>query len=136
MGVNEKCKYIEMSLSGLFQETVLKERIPFVFLPRKFYLKDNNKTLYLVGHSKSKPLYLEDSYERKIIMNKLEASLTTTRIEQSYYGMKNIPYLSIVAEVIYADVYLNTDASKTNEEDEDMNIIEKKIVKLWNIKKL
>ena len=46
-------------------------------------------------------------------------------IEQSGYGMKNIPYLSVVAEVDNSGVDLTADASKTNEEYYNMNISDK-----------
>ena len=57
-------KYVGINLSGLIQEFVLKERIPFVFLLR-FVLKDNNNTIHWVGHYKSKPQDLEHFKRKK-----------------------------------------------------------------------
>ena len=62
-------------------------------------MKDNNKTSHWVDHEKSKPLNLEEFYKRKIIINKLGASLPGTKIEQLNSGLKNDPYASIVADV-------------------------------------
>ena len=39
--------------------------------------------------------------------------------------MKNIPYLLQTAEVVNAYAYLTVDASKINEENDDMNISDK-----------
>ena len=53
---------------------------PFCVYSNKFCLKDNNKTVHWVGHSKLKPLYLEYFYKIIIIINELEAILTVTSI--------------------------------------------------------
>ena len=53
---------------------------PFCVSSKRLYLKDNNKTSHWVGHSKLKTLYLEDFYNRKIIINKLEDSITGNKI--------------------------------------------------------
>ena len=81
---------------------------------KKYYLKDNDKTSHWVGHSKLKPQDLDYFYKGKIIINKLEDSLTKNTIEESDYGMKNILDLSIVAEVKNADAYLAADSIKMN----------------------
>ena len=89
---------------------------------KKFYLKDNDKTSYQVGHSNLKPLGLEKILKIKIMINELEASLTRTIIEQSDYSMKNNPDFSVVVEVANADADLTSGASKANEKYDDMNI--------------
>ena len=49
-----------------------------------------------------------------MIINKQESSLTGTTIENSDYGMKNNPALSVVTEVKNDDAYLTADAGKTH----------------------
>ena len=58
----------------------------------------------------------------KTIINELEASLTEATIEQSDYKMKNNPDLLQEAEVDNADAYFTADASKINEDYENMSI--------------
>ena len=53
-----------------------------------YFLKDNNKSSHQVGNLKLKPLDLEVSYNKNIIINKLEVGLTGTRIEWSDSGKK------------------------------------------------
>ena len=43
--------------------------------------------------------------------------------------MKHNPYFLQVSEVINADIYLTVDASKINEDDDNMNISEKEYQK-------
>ena len=63
---------------------------PFCVYTKKFYLKYDDKPSRWVGHSKLNTLDLEDFYRRKRIINKIEDSLTETKIKQSHYGMKII----------------------------------------------
>ena len=107
------------------QRNISEGKNPFCVSSKKFHLKDNNKTSHWVGHSKLKILALEDLYNIKIIINKLEASLTVTTIEKFDYGMKKNPDASVVADVENSDAFLTADASKINEEYENMNLSEK-----------
>ena len=61
-------------------------------------------------------------FQRKNIINKLEATLTGATIEHSDSGMKNNPDDFVFYEVENADAYLTADASKTNDNDDEMNI--------------
>ena len=72
---------------------------PYCVSFKGFYLRYNYKTLHWFGYSKLKPMGCKDFNKIKIILNKLEASLIETKIEQSDYGMKNNPDLYVVAEL-------------------------------------
>ena len=93
---------------------------PFCVSSKKLCLKDNNKTSHWVGHSKLKTLYLKDFYNRKIIINEIEAGLSGNKIGHSDYVMKNNTDASIVAEVENDDTDLTVDSGKTNEDDKNM----------------
>ena len=80
---------------------------PFFLPSKKFCYKDNDKNSYWVGHSKLRPLDLEDFLKEKII-NKIEASLTWVSIEKSNSGMKNNPDLLEVTKVVNSDADLAT----------------------------
>ena len=67
---------------------------PFGNYYMKFYLKDNNKTSHWDGHLKQNPLYLEEYFTGNIMIDKPEANLTGTIIEQSDYGMEK-PRMSL-----------------------------------------
>ena len=92
----------------------------FCISSKRFYLKDNNKTSHWVGHSKLKTLYLKDFYNRKIIINEIEAGLNGNKIGHSDYVMKNNTDASIVAEVENDDTDLTVDSGKTDEDDKNM----------------
>ena len=65
----------------------MNEGIPLVFLLKKYYLKDDNKTSHWFGHSKCKPLDLGDFYKIKTIINELEDCVTGTTIGQLDSGL-------------------------------------------------
>ena len=66
----------------------------------------------------------------------IEASVTGDSIQQSEYSMKHNHDLLQVAEVVNDDTYLTANASKINEDNDDMIISVKNSRTMWNIKKL
>ena len=51
-------------------------------------MKDNNKIAHQVGHDKLKRLDIDDFFKRKIVVDDLKASSTSTKFEHSDLGMK------------------------------------------------
>ena len=58
----------------------------------------------MVGHQKSKPLDLEKVYKRKIIINKLESSLTGTTIDDMKISEKEEQNIVEYQETLKIDV--------------------------------
>ena len=73
---NKSCNYWKIQIHWNKFEWVnpislIERNTNFCVSTKNFYLKDNDKTSHWVGHSRLKPLDLEDFYNSKRIINEL-----------------------------------------------------------------
>ena len=94
---------------------------------KELCLKDNNKTAHWVGRSKNTiPRYII-YFERRRVIDDIQASLTGTMIKKSSFGRKKNPYLlqeaeEQEAEEENADADVTAEANKIYEDDDGMII--------------
>ena len=88
---------------------------------KKIFLKDNNKTAYWVGHVRLKPLDTE-VFQKKKVVDDVQASLTGATIEQSVSRRENYPYLLQEAEEANADADVTVESNKIDGDNNNMII--------------